>query len=105
MPPPSSTCPPLGHPDTPLDTIRQTYGAVAADVIALGHLHFPDVQWVDGKLLVNVSLVAPHASRPGRRTFTLLAWKHERWGLQQIDVQYDITEEARLRAAQGMPHG
>ena len=100
---PASTWPPVGHPDTPIDTLRTTYGAIDADVVALGHLHFPHVQWLDGKLLVNVGYIAPRPDRPGRCTFTLLEYKHERWSLQHVETPYDTAEEARLRAERGVP--
>jgi predicted phosphodiesterase len=83
--------------------MRETYGALDADVIAFGHLHFPHIQWLDAKLLVNVGYVAPRSDRPGRCTWTLLEYKQERWSLQHIETPYDLAEEAQLCAERGLP--
>jgi predicted phosphodiesterase len=100
---PASTWPIIGHPDTPIETLRTAYGAVDAEVIACGHLHFPHIQWLDAKLLVNVGCIEGRESRPGLCTFAILEYKQERWSVQQLETPYDVEEEARLRAERHVP--
>ena len=100
---PLSAWPPIAHPATPLAAMRDTYGAIEADVVAFGHLHFPHVQMLDRKLLVNVGYIAPNPERPGRCVWTLLEFNEERWSLRHVETPYDTAEEDRLRAERGVP--
>jgi predicted phosphodiesterase len=87
--------------EAPVSELRRAYGQLRADTVAHGHFHQHHVQWLDGKLLVNVASVGLRFD--GRSAFSVLEHRDERWIVEQYLVPYDLDAEMRLMRERKAP--
>lgn len=77
--------------------IRPLLANVTAHTIAYGHVHFPNIQQVDGITLANISCTSLPMTRDGVARYAILTWhKGERWHIEQRRVMYNFGKEQEL---------
>lgn len=86
----------------PPELLRQTFGAIDAQIVAYGHYHDHHVLQLDDKLLVNVACVG--LGWRGYSTLTILEHVQGRTSIQQTQVPYDVSEHELLIKERQMPH-
>jgi putative phosphoesterase len=82
-------------------TLRATYGALDASIVAYGHYHAHHSIHLDGKLLLNVASVGMTYGKPS--AYTLLDAYEDRLILQQFQVAYDRHDYQRLLEIRKVP--
>jgi predicted phosphodiesterase len=79
------------------------YDGTGASAIAFGHYHRSFVRPLPFALLINVASVGLPVDKRPFASYTILTATPDGWIVEQRTAAYDLAEEAREAAANGMP--
>jgi len=90
------------HPGTSDDELRALLAGCAADLVCVGHTHWPLDRRVDGVRVVNLGSVSNPTGRDLRASYALLDTRAEGYEVRQRRVEYD--HEAVIEAVRRSRH-
>jgi diadenosine tetraphosphatase ApaH/serine/threonine PP2A family protein phosphatase len=89
--------------DAPEPAKRELVERGGVDALLYGHIHFPYIQHIDGKLLASIGSVGAPFDGDTRSCFAIATDDGDGWRVEHVRVEYDVEGHARAVEQSGMP--